>query len=144
MNNILKMAIVLLLLANTGFAQQNKLVTQLPEKGTLQQSSNSDKTTDATIKNDSPPTKTFDVAEGKKGLNAVNVKLARQAGSVNENGRTAKPNGQDDGNPFPSKSNNSKETKYPCMNPSLVDSTTTNIQTKHAINTKGTGATRDK
>jgi len=30
------------------------------------------------------------------------------------------------------------------MNPSLVDSITTNMQTKHAINTKGSGATRDK
>ena len=144
MNNILKMAIVLLLLANTGFAQQNKLVTQLPEKGTLQQSSNSDKTTDATIKNDSPPTKTFDVAEGKKGLNAVNVKLARQAGSVNENGRTTKPNGQDDGNPFQAKNTNVKASKSISPNSSGVDSTTTNLQTKHAINTKGTGATRDK
>ena len=138
MNNILKMTVVLLLMANAGFTQQNKLVTKLPDKGTLQQSNS------LVVNSDSSRTKTFDVAEGKKGLNAVNVKQARQAGSINENGRTAKPNGLDDGNPFPPKSNNSKETKYPCMNPSLVDSITTNMQTKHAINTKGSGATRDK
>lgn len=143
MNNILKMTVVLLLMANTGFTQQNKLVTQLPEKGTLLQSSNLAKTTDVAVQRDSSTTKTFDFAEGKKGLNAVNVKLARQAGSINENSRTTKPNGQDDGNSFPPKSTNQKETRYPCINPSLVDSTNNNLQNKHAINTKGTSATRN-
>jgi hypothetical protein len=138
MNNILKMTVALLLIANTGFAQQNKLVTKLPEKGNIQQSNS------LAVHSDSSRTKTFDVAEGKKGLNAVNVKLARQAGFINENGRTAKPNGQDDGNPFPPKSTNAKATKSISTNSSGVDSTTTNLQTKHAINTKGTGATRDK
>jgi hypothetical protein len=117
MNNILKITVVLLLFANTGFTQQNKLVTKLPEKGTLQQSSNLNKTTDVVVLNDSTTKKTFDVAEGKKGLNAVNVKRSKQS-EVRANAKTAV----------------SPET----------DSATDATETKHAINTKGTGATRDK
>jgi hypothetical protein len=144
MNNILKMIVVLLLMANAGFTQQNKFGTKLLDKGTLQQSNNLAKATSVAVQSDSSTAKTFDVAEGKKGLNAVNVKQARPAGSINENGRNTKPNGQDDGNPFPPKSPNAKVTKPIGTNTSGVDSTTTNMQTKHAINTKGSGATRDK
>jgi len=141
MNDIFKITIVLLLMANAGFTQQNKLVTQLPEKGTLQQSNNLAKATNMAVQSDS---KTFDVAEGKKGLNAVNVKQAKQTGSINENGRTTKPSGQDMGNRYPPQKANVKATKSIITNSSGVDSTTTNMQTKHAINTKGSGATRDK
>jgi len=127
MKNMIVISIGLLMVTALCFAQQSKLVAELPAKGTLLQTSANG---DAVI-----------VTEGKKGLNAVNVK---QAENVNENGRTTTPNGQDDGTPFPLKSKSITATKYPCMNPSLVDSTNNNLQNKHAINTKGTSATRNK
>lgn len=103
MQNKLKTTVLLVLLANFGFAQQITPTTKLPEKVTVQENSHTDKTVATTVQNDSPNAKSFDVAEGKKGLNAVNVRNAKQAGSVNETGRTVRPNGQDDGNPFPPK-----------------------------------------
>ena len=101
MKTKLRITVFLLLLVTLGYAQQNTSITKLPDKGTLQQNNTTDKVTAPAVKPDSPNTKTFDVAEGKKGLNAVNVRKA-----VNQE----KPTPTSD----------------------------------HAINTKGTGATRDK
>ena len=115
-------SIGLLMLTALCFAQQIKLVAELPAKGTIMQTSTSEN-----VLTGNAATAT----EGKKGLNTVHVKQAKQAGSVNENGRTTNLSGQDDGNPFPPKSTNTAATKYPCMNPSLVDSTNNNLQNKH-------------
>lgn len=130
MKSKIVISIGLIMATTLCFAQHSKPIAELPAKGTLIQTS--------------PNGAAATVAEGKKGLNAVNVKQAKQAGSVNENGRTTNANGKHDENPFPPKSTNTKATKYPCMNPSEADSTSNVLQTKHAINTKGTGATRDK
>lgn len=71
---------------------------------------------------------------------AINTK-----GTGSNNGRTTKPNGQDDGNPFPPKNQNGK-VKYNGnhltnvsreTNPEIADSAIN--AAKHAINTKGTG-----
>lgn len=130
MKNRILISIGLLMVTTLCFAQQSKPIAELPAKGTLIQTSPNEA---ATV-----------VAEGKKGLNAVNAKQAKQAGSVSENGGTIRPNDQDDGNPFPPKSTKTKATKYPCMNPSEADSASNSPQTKHSINTKETSATRDK
>lgn len=130
MKNRILISIGLLMVTTLCFAQQSKPIAELPAKGTL-------------IKT-SPNGATTTVSEGKKGLNAVNVKQAKQAGSVSENGRTTNPSGQDDRNPFPPKNTNTKATMYPCMNPSEADSSSNSLQTKHSINTKGTNPTEDK
>lgn len=117
MKNVLKMGLLLILLTNVGFAQQNELIPKLPEKDTLQQKHNSDKAADTTVQNDLPIMNSVEVAGGKKGLNAVNVRQTKQAGN-NANSQIVSP---------PEKG-----------------STTVLQQSKHAIITKGTGATRDK
>jgi len=124
MKNRIAISISLLLVTTLCFAQQSKPIAELPAKGTLMQ------TTSEKVSAGDAAT----VAEGKKGLNAVNVKLARQAGSANEN----------EGNKFPPKNSSTKATKYACMNPALVDSDSNASQAKHATNTKGTGATKNK
>lgn len=130
MKNRILISIGLLMVTTLCFSQQSKPVAELPAKGTLIQAS--------------PNGAAAAVTEGKKGLNAVNVKQAKQAGSMNENGRTNWPNNQDDGNPYPSKNSSVKVTKSACMNPSEADSASNSQQTKHSINTKGTSATGDK
>jgi hypothetical protein len=108
-----ELAVLLLLLATTGFAQESKPITQVPAKGTLQQSTASGKSSTGDVAKGEATT----VTEGKKGLNAVNVKRSKQS-EVRANAKTAV----------------APET----------DSATGVAETKHAINTKGTGATRDK
>lgn len=127
MKNRIVILIGLLMITTLCFSQQSKPIAELPVKETLIQSN--------------PNGAATAVTEGKKGLNAVNVK---QTESMNENVRTIRQNAQDDGNPFPPKSTNTKATKYTCMNPELADSESNALQTKHAINTKGTDATRKK
>jgi len=135
MKNKILISICLLAFSTLCFAQQSKPVAELPAKGALMQTT----TNEHVLSGDAST-----VTEGKKGLNAVNVKQAKQAGIQTEVGRTIRTNGQDDGNPVPYKNASAKVTKYACMNPSLADSTSNTLQTKHAINTKGTGATRNK
>lgn len=130
MKNRILISIGLLMVTTLCFAQQSLPIAELPAKGTLIQTS----TNEAAAA----------VVEGKKGLNSVNVKQAKQAGGVSENGRTTNPSGQDGRNPFPPKSKNTKATMYPCMNPSEADSASNSLRTKHSINTKGTNPTEDK
>jgi hypothetical protein len=96
MKNKLKLTLLVILFANLGFAQQNAI----PAKGSLKQASTIEKTGST---GDAAKGESFDVAEGKKGLNAVNVKKVKEGTDISQNGRTTKPNGQDDGNPFPPK-----------------------------------------
>lgn len=111
----LTLATLFMLLTIFCIAQSGVTLTGEPTKGTLKQNDNSEKTATA-VKSDSPTVKSFDVAEGKKGLNAVNVCNARQAASSTNTQNTSPPESGTASSP---------------------------METKHAINTKGTGATRD-
>jgi len=103
-----KLFFLLLLFANVGFAKQSKQVssTQINEK-TSQTS---------VTKKAVPENVAVTVPEGKKGLNAVNVRTAKQTESSVKGRSTSPP---------------------------ASGSTLNTGQDKHAINTKGTGATRD-
>lgn len=113
MKNKIMISICLMLVSTFCFAQKSKPVAELPAKGTLQQTSVSEKS----VTDDTAKDKAAAVTEGKKGLNAVNVKHAKQA----EPNATAQP-----------------------ASPPESGSTGNIPETKHAINTKGTGATRNK
>ena len=104
MKNKIVISIGLLLATTLCFAQQSKPITELPAKGTLMQTSTTEKvsTGDAAT-----------VTEGKKGLNAVNVKRSKQS-EPRANGQTA--------------------------GPPTAGSAEITQDSKHAINTKGTGA----
>ena len=93
-------------------AQSGVSSTGEPLKGTLKQNDASEKSAETAVKSDSPAGKSFDVAEGKKGLNAVNVKRSNQ----------------------PEEKANTKTAVSPETGPAGDV-----VQRKHAINTKGTG-----
>jgi hypothetical protein len=113
----------LLLMTHLCFAQVN-VGTEMPEAAKTKHDTpkNSVGNIRRTIQNDSTKTTPSGLAEGKKGLNAVNVRNAVNEDPTNTptqdhaintkgtgaiNGRTTKPNGQDDGNPFPPKNGTS-------------------------------------
>lgn len=108
----------LLLLTHLCFSQAN-VNTEKPDAAKTKHDTakNSVGNIRRTIQNDTVKTTPSGLADGKKGLNAVNVRNAvnedlstpTQDHAINTkgtgaiNGRTTKPNGQDDGNPFPPK-----------------------------------------
>ncbi|MBA4409181.1 MAG: hypothetical protein Q8S54_04780 [Bacteroidota bacterium] len=113
MKNKFKTTVWLILVATLGYAQQNTKVSTLPAKGTLMQTGTSKESSTGDVAKGEALTAT----EGKKGLNAVNVRQAaktdgRVSGSANDYSKNKQESGS-----------------------------TGNIQeSKHAINTKGTGA----
>jgi len=117
MKTKLSLAVLTLLLAIVCTAQSGVSSTGEPLKGSAKQNDTSGKIAETAVKSDLQAVKSFDVAEGKKGLNAVNVSRSKQS-EVRANAKTAvAPESGSTGN-IP--------------------------ESKHAINTKGTGATRDK
>jgi len=113
MKNKFRITALFFLLASFGFAQSSQQVAVLPQKNTSPQT----KTTQSGSTGDVAKGEAVTVTEGKKGLNAVNVKRSKQS-ETRANTLTA----------------GSLE---------LDPLTGTASETKHAINTKGTGATRD-
>ncbi|MEI8112424.1 MAG: hypothetical protein WCI54_02280 [Bacteroidia bacterium] len=104
---------LLFLLVHAGFTQSGTQVSTLPAKANPTQTSSTKSGSTGDIAKGEAVTET----EGKKGLNAVNVKRSKQS-EVRANTKTA----------------NSTE----------AGSSGNIPESKHAINTKGTGATRDK
>ena len=110
MKNKLKLLLLLILVVNQGFAQQRAQASSTPANETSSKTGVSKK---AAPKDVAPS-----VPEGKKGLNAVNVRTAKQSESSVKGQSSSPPV------PAPGSKGNTE-------------------QDKHAINTKGTGATRD-
>lgn len=112
----LTLATLFMLLTIFCIAQSGVSLAGETTKGTLKQNDNSEKTAATAVESDSPTVKSFDVAEGKKGLNAVNVRNAKQTANSTNTQNTSPPESGTASSP---------------------------VETKYAINTKGTGATRD-
>ena len=113
MKNEFRITVFLILMTSLGFAQTGTKVSTLPAESNKTQTNPTKSVSTGNVAKGEAVTAT----EGKKGLNAVNVKTAK-ATETSTNGKTS----------------DTKETG------SAVSTT----DTKHAINTKGTGATRDK
>jgi hypothetical protein len=103
MKNKFRIAALFFLMANFGFAQSSKQVSVLPEKDISTQTI----TTKSGSTGDVAKGEAVTVTEGKKGLNAVNVKRSKQS-EVRANTKTSGSVGNVE-------------------------------ESKHAINTKGTG-----